>query len=59
MCSIEKSVLRYFANFTEEHLSQGLSFNNVVDRRSATLLKKNTPGDFYTFTEHSGRLLLE
>ena len=47
MCSVEKSVLRYFANFTGEHLNQGLSFDNVADRKSATLLKK----------EHSGRLL--
>ena len=39
-CSVRKVVLRHFANFTEKHLCQSLSFNKVAGLRPATLLKK-------------------
>ena len=38
----EKSVLRNFAKFTEEHMCQSLFFNKVAGLRSTTWFKKET-----------------
>ena len=39
-CSVRKGILRNFAKFTGKHLCQGLIFNNVVDLRTATFIKR-------------------
>ena len=68
-CSVIKGVLRNFAKFTGKHLCQGLFFNQVVDLRPTTLLKKRLwhryfPVNFAKFlkkpffTEHLWWLLL-
>ena len=68
-CSVKKSALRNFANFTGKHPCQRLFFNEVVGLRPATLLKKSLwyrcfPVNFVKFLRTpflqntSGRLLL-
>ena len=47
---MKKAILKNFSKFTGKHLCWSFFFNKVADLRPATLLKKETPTQLFSYS---------